>query len=173
MAEIKPKYYEDEEYDICGNTTIATLSVNHIKIPLCRKCLDELLESVEKFKNTIFCHQCDHFIMSSSGWNYGGSCKKKAELDGKEITYKDAGYSYCVGCMDTCQYASKFVYKIYADDCGNQPCSGSCEVCNDAYWKYQKVPFHYSYNSEINKSIFLTEEDAKRKCNELMNRKVD
>ena len=104
MAEIKPyNYYEDEEYDNCGSTTIATLSVDRIKIPLCRECLNELLESVEKFKNTIFCHQCDHFIMSNSGWRYGGSCKLKASLDGEEI--KIAGYDYSTECMNTCKDA--------------------------------------------------------------------
>lgn len=103
MAELKPyNYYEDEDYDNCGSTTIATLSVNHIKIPLCRECLDELLESVEKFKNTIFCHQCDHFVMSNDGWRYGGSCKLRARYAGKEITNENAGYDYYTECMNTC-----------------------------------------------------------------------
>ena len=103
MAEIKPyNSYEDEAYDNCGNTTIVTLLVDRIKIPLCRECLVELLESIEKFNNTIFCHNCDHFIMSEEGWRYGGSCKKKAELKGEVISEKDAGYKYCVDCMYTC-----------------------------------------------------------------------
>lgn len=105
MIELVGKVYEDEDYDSCGNTTHAILKINSIKIPLCRECLDELLQSVEKFNNTIFCHQCNHFIMSNSGWRYGGSCKKQAEKDGKIVLEKDAGFNYCVDCMGTCKEA--------------------------------------------------------------------
>lgn len=159
---------EDEKYDICGNTTVAVLIVNNIKIPLCDECVKELTHSLDEFNNTTFCRNCDNFIMSEYGLTYGGSCKKKAELDNKEISEKDAGYLYCVDSMDTCKYAENNIYKIYADDCGNDPCSDSCEGCNYSYWKYKKIPYHPSCQSEIGKTIFLTEEEAKNKCEEIM-----
>ena len=92
--------YYNEEYDACGNTTIAVLKVNHINIPLCNECVNDLNESLSEFNNTIFCHKCAHFIMSESGWRYGGSCRKD-----KEIESKDAGYINCVDCMYTCKDA--------------------------------------------------------------------
>ena len=107
MIEIRPVNYcyEDKEYDNCGNTSISILEVNGIKIPLCEKCVKELTESLEEFNTTIFCHKCENFIMSEYGFRYGGSCKRLAELNGKKITEKDAGYLFCVNCMDTCKYA--------------------------------------------------------------------
>lgn len=76
MTKIRAATYEDKEYDSCGNTTIAVLEIDQITIPLCRSCLSELNESIDVFNSTIFCHQCIHFNMSSSGWHYGGRCTK-------------------------------------------------------------------------------------------------
>lgn len=100
MIEVRPVNYEDEQYDSCGNTTIAVLKVDRIAIPLCRHCLDELNESLSEFNNTIFCYQCEKFIMSNSGWNYGGSCNK----DGN-IRPENAGFENCRDCMSTCKDA--------------------------------------------------------------------
>ena len=76
MSEIRAATYEDKEYDSCGNTTIAVFEINQMTIPLCRKCLEELNDSINIFNNTVFCYQCPHFKMSSSGWHYGGRCSK-------------------------------------------------------------------------------------------------
>lgn len=100
MIEVRAADYEDEEYDSCGNTTVAVLKVDRITIPLCMRCLDELNESLSEFNNTTFCYQCEHFIKSRSGWRYGGSCRKD-----KDIELKDAGYINCKYCMDTCKDA--------------------------------------------------------------------
>ena len=54
MIEIIPTNHEYEEYDSCGNTTIAVLKVDRITIPLCMRCLDELNESLSEFNNTTF-----------------------------------------------------------------------------------------------------------------------
>ena len=105
MMELRASNWEDKEYDSCGNTTVAALEINSMTIPLCMYCVEELIQHVDVFKNTIFCYQCNNFIHSENGWKYGGSCKLKALKDGKEITSKDAGYSYCVDCMDTCKDA--------------------------------------------------------------------
>lgn len=86
--------------DSCGNTTVAILNINGIKIPLCEICIKELSESLKKFNDTIFCYMCKNFIMSRSGWSYGGSCMK----DGK-VEIEDAGYVSFVSCMDTCNDA--------------------------------------------------------------------
>ena len=101
MIEINPSNkYNDEEFDSCGNLAMAVLKIDNIKIPLCNRCINELNESLSEFNNTVFCYKCKHFIMSSSGWRYGGSCRKD-----KEIKLRDAGYINCVDCMDTCKDA--------------------------------------------------------------------
>ena len=100
MIKIKPTNNKYEEYDSCGNTTIAVLKVDGITIPLCMRCLDELNESLSEFNNTTFCYQCEKFIMSKYGWRYGGSCRKD-----KPIELKDAGYINCRACTDTCKDA--------------------------------------------------------------------
>lgn len=99
--EIKPYTYEDgPEFDNCGNTTIALLNINNIIIPLCNECLSDINKSLEEFNNTIFCYKCKKFIMSESGWRYGGSCRKE-----KDIDIKDAGFVNCKDCMGTCKDA--------------------------------------------------------------------
>ena len=100
MVEIRPVNWEDEQYDSCGNTTRAVLKIDRITIPLCSTCLEELNESLQEFNNTTFCYQCEHFIMSHSGWNYGGSCNKD-----KDIKSEEAGYIHCKDCMNTCKDA--------------------------------------------------------------------
>ena len=105
MAILRAPEYEDSDYDQCGSTTIAVAEFGVIKIPLCQECLNELLASVDKFNNTIFCHECGNFIMSESGWRYGGSCKLKAQKDGHVLKDTEAGYNYCVDCMGTCEQA--------------------------------------------------------------------
>ena len=100
MIEIRPVDWEDEKYDSCGNTTRAVLKIDRITIPLCETCLKELNESLSEFNNTIFCYQCENFIMSHNGWNYGGSCNKD-----KNIKPEEAGYTNCRDCMDRCRDA--------------------------------------------------------------------
>lgn len=105
MIKIRPVQYDDPERDRChdfgvDNTTVAVLEVDGVYIPLCMKCVYELTESLTQFNNTTFCYKCGRFTMSRSGWNYGGSCQKRA---GDEvITEQNAGYIGCVNCMDTC-----------------------------------------------------------------------
>lgn len=103
---IRAANYEDKEYDTCGNTTVAVLEIDNITIPLCNECLNELNESLSVFNNTIFCHKCEYFMESKCGWNYGGSCIKKAEKYGVTISEKNAGFDYCVNCMYTCEDAT-------------------------------------------------------------------
>lgn len=96
-----------EEYDTCGNTCVAILEVNRMRIPMCDDCMEDLKSAIEKYYNTVFCHQCKHSIMSEYGFKYGCSCKLKAAKDGKELKESDAGYSYCVDSMDTCSNAER------------------------------------------------------------------
>ena len=104
--------YNDPLEDECtphfeNKRTVAILEINGIKIPLSLTRLKNLIESVKLFDSTIFCYQCEHFIMSHSGWEYGGSCKLSAMRDGKTLNESCAGYSYCVDCMHTCEDALK------------------------------------------------------------------
>ena len=88
MATIRAyNYYDDESHDNCGSATIAVLEVGRIKIPLCDECYRELSQSVQEFDATTFCHACEHFELSRSGWSYGGKCKKTG---------------YDAACMETC-----------------------------------------------------------------------
>ena len=93
----------------CGNTSIAEIHYNGMRIPLCTECLDSLRKSLKEYDETVFCYKCKNFIMSEDGWNYGGSCLKS--LDDK-TTFKtsDAGHVYCKSCMDTCKDA---LYRKY------------------------------------------------------------
>lgn len=102
MAEIRPSNYTDKEYDSYGCTVMAILEVDGVSIPLSGDSVKELTESLEEFNNTIFCYKCHNFIMNEYGWKYGGSCQHKAAEDGEVVTKENAGYKYCVGCMDTC-----------------------------------------------------------------------
>lgn len=99
--EIKRPDYDSNELDACGNATVAEIHYNRMRIPLCRDCLDSLRKSLEIYDNTVFCHKCTNFVMSKSGWKYGGSCLKSLD-DKTKFDPKDAGYLYCTDCMDTC-----------------------------------------------------------------------
>ena len=105
MLEFRERSYDDPEYDVCGSTCIAVIDLSNMKIPLCRECIGDLFNGIEKFKNTVFCEKCEHFIMSESGWKYGGSCQLRAKEHGKIVTSLNAGYDFCVGCLDTCKNA--------------------------------------------------------------------
>ena len=102
---VREDYY-DPVYDMCGNTCHAIIEINNMKFPLCEKCINDLRNGLNIFDSTIFCHKCTYFIMSESGWRYGGSCQLKASKDGKTVTKENAGYNYCVGCLDTCSEVS-------------------------------------------------------------------
>lgn len=54
------------------------------------------------------------------------------------------------------------VYKVYADDCGNDPCSYSCNTCKYGIWKVEPVKFNSNHISEWNKTVFLSEELANK-----------
>lgn len=109
---INPPVYGDDPLDdlnapiFTNDRAIAILNINGIKIPLSKDRMDQLIEEIEGFKNKIFCYKCNEFIMSRSGWNYGGSCKLKGLEYGVEITESNAGYSCCVDCMDSCKKAT-------------------------------------------------------------------
>lgn len=102
--EIKAPNYDSTILDACGNTTVAEVHYNAMRIPLCQECLNSLRESLKVYDDTIFCYKCTNFIMSRSGWSYGGSCLKSLD-DRTEFNPNDAGYINCKNCMDTCDYA--------------------------------------------------------------------
>lgn len=80
MIELRGIDYRDDDYDSCGSTAHAVLEIGGMKILLCSDCLEELIETVHEFENTIFCHQCKSYIPSELGFNYSGRCS----LDDKE-----------------------------------------------------------------------------------------
>ena len=102
--EIKAPDYRSNILGACGNTTVAEVHYNNMCIPLCSECLDSLRESLKVYDDTIYCYKCANFIMSRSGWNYGGSCLKSLD-DKTKFDPKDAGYLNCKDSMDTCDNA--------------------------------------------------------------------
>ena len=101
MIELVTKDWEDEDYCSEHNCeAVGTLKLNGVKVPLCMHCIEMLQEEVNEFLKPQYCFQCKYFIMSSSGWHYGGSCN----IDGT-IPAREAGYCNCRDCMDSC---SKF-----------------------------------------------------------------
>ena len=86
--------------------TVAILDINGIRIPLSMIRLENLITQVKEFDEKIFCYKCEQFIMSRSGWNYGGSCKLKGKEYNISIAEENAGYDCCVDCMDTCKEAT-------------------------------------------------------------------
>lgn len=85
--------------------TVAVLDINGICIPLSLERLENLTTQVNEFNEKIYCYKCEYFVMSNSGWNYGGSCILEGIKHNIEITEKIAGYSCCVDCMHTCKDA--------------------------------------------------------------------
>ena len=143
------------EYDRCGNTTVAILThgENAVTIPLCSECLSELRNSLIKYDNTIFCHQCNNFVMSDSGWKYGGRCNKhNKDVDCintcEDATSKETNEivkcaetikNYCSGttCCQECNFFRGLKIKRDCDDINIIQCElnkGCCSPCN---WKLE------------------------------------
>jgi hypothetical protein len=104
---IRAPEFSDPITDKCSpvftnDRAAAILEINGLVIPLSLERINKLISEVIEFKNIIFCYKCNNFIMSKSGWNYGGSCKLAAERNGKILTEKDAGFYYCTDCTNTC-----------------------------------------------------------------------
>lgn len=98
----------DREYDVCGNITIAILEHDNVMIPLCNECIKELAESIKEFENTVFCRNCGHWHVSSSGVRYGGTCDVIAAKSGKDfsqISKSDYGHIYVTDHFFTCKDA--------------------------------------------------------------------
>ena len=87
------------------SATVAVLEINGTIIPLSLSRVNDLITQVTDFSKTIFCYKCENFIMSRSGWRYGGSCKLEGKKRGKEITSELAGFECCVDCTHTCSDA--------------------------------------------------------------------
>ena len=108
--DIRAPQYDDPYEDKCApifkeDATVAVLEINGTIIPLSLDRMNDLITKVTDFSKIIFCYKCENFIMSSSGWKYGGSCILEGKKRGKEITSKLAGYECCVDCTHTCPEA--------------------------------------------------------------------
>ena len=98
--------YEDSNAPMFQeNCTVAILDINGIRIPLSIDRVNDLINEVNEFSKIVFCYKCDKFIMSRSGFKYGGSCKLQAEKDGVFFNDALAGYRYAVDCTHTCKDA--------------------------------------------------------------------
>lgn len=105
--EIFPRNFDSKPYDGCGNTTIATLEINGMQIPLCETCLDELELELKSFKSITFCYMCKHYVPNPYGNNYSGYCKKEAIDKGIIIKESDIGYTLIKDFFETCEHATK------------------------------------------------------------------
>lgn len=105
--EIKTNGFYDNDYDGCGNLTVASLYINGVSIPMCQDCIDELISELETFNNTVFCKDCRYFVKNKYGYAYSGACKKRAEEAGEEVKESDVGYSFITDFMCTCKCAMR------------------------------------------------------------------
>ena len=56
------------------------------------------------------------------------------------------------------------VYQVYADDCGNDGCMGTCESCESATWKIAEMQFDPF--KDFDKTVFFTREEAEKALRE-------
>ena len=116
MIQLLPKQFMDEDYDSCNLNTVAILKVDKIKIPLCDGCVTNLIRDLFLFNDKIFCYNCEYFIMSKSGWNFGGNCRRNERIESGDT---DTGYNNHVECMQSCEYAEKRKDNIHNTDLTN------------------------------------------------------
>lgn len=105
MINIQSNVYNGPEYDDCGNDAVAILQIGTVMVPICDTCIDELIKSLTEFKQITFCYKCKNFIKNPSGFNYSGSCRKRADECKDTISDNDIGYRYCTDSMSTCKDA--------------------------------------------------------------------
>ena len=105
MIELRAVDYRDDDNDSCYNTAHAALELNGVKVLLCKKCLSELIETVNEFNNTTFCHQCGYFLPSEWGFDHTGSCF----IDGDDhMVDRDS--------MDTCNRPDRDKIRSYYNE---------------------------------------------------------
>lgn len=68
----------DDKYCTCGKRAFAAIVYGERSISLCENCLEELINSIDKIKNTILCENCKYFRRSIIN-NDKGTCIKKLE----------------------------------------------------------------------------------------------
>lgn len=113
MIELRVADYNDKEYDSCGNTTIAILENDGISIALCEECVNDLIQTVEKFKNTVYCKDCMYWYCSKYGVKYNGTCIRKIPgwSEGVNITEllpeSEYGQQYATEFMNTCENSKR------------------------------------------------------------------
>ena len=111
MINVRPSNKSDDKrYDGCNSLSIAVLEINNTQIPLCKDCLNELYQSLNKYKNTIFCKDCIYWYCSAEGLLYGGTCEYKLKMNNKninDINYNTYGSICSTDYLDTCKHAYK------------------------------------------------------------------
>lgn len=106
-VEILARDFDSQPYDCCGNTTVATLNINGVIIPICKKCLDELESEIKRFQSITFCYMCKNYVPNPCGSSYSGYCKKEAADRNIVVKESDIGYVLCKDFCDTCEHAIK------------------------------------------------------------------
>lgn len=82
---------EADDSSYCGVCSthydnVAKIRINSgLIICLCEKCLNQFLESVKEFNDTIFCNKCKYFKENKSGKTYSGKCS----LFNRDSNYMD------------------------------------------------------------------------------------
>ena len=111
MIKFRAPNFDDKDLDNCGGMTVAVIEIDSICIPLCGECVKDLFRDIKEYQETVFCKDCAHWYMSTSGARYGGTCDKELlNKEGKtiqDIKPSQYGYIYCKSNMDTCKDAVK------------------------------------------------------------------
>ena len=163
--EIKAPDYKSPDLDSCGNTVIAEIHYNGMRIPLCEDCLNSLRESLKSYDETIFCYKCADFIMSNDGWNYGGTCLRSIE-DRESFDPKNAGYVEYTYCMGSCEHAVKkdsiYAVSLYENENAIYKINIKASNERDAVFLAKQFVarngyFPYMSEDQIMKSLFVAD----------------
>ena len=107
MAIFRAPTNEDKDYDDCNQNTEAVLEIGSITIPLCRECINDLIDNINAYNKTTFCKDCIYY--HPAGYDKRmGTCEHKYLQDHEtfDMHPDDYGYSYCTGFMKTCFHAT-------------------------------------------------------------------
>lgn len=107
MAIFRAPTDEDKDYDDCNQNTEAVLEIGSITIPLCRECIDDLIDNINAYNKTTFCKDCIYYHPASY-YKCIGTCEHKYLQDHEIFNMHPDSYgdSYRTHFMETCSHAT-------------------------------------------------------------------
>lgn len=109
MAIFRAPTNEDKDYDDCNQNTEAILEIGSVTIPLCRECINDIIDNINAYNKTTFCKDCIYYHPACYCYDKRiGTCEHKYLQDHETFDmHPDGyGYSYCTDFMETCSHAT-------------------------------------------------------------------